>query len=109
MMKTVAYSYDVLPWWVLPAAFRVSGLSGSVFALLATTNGPVPGASGVRPSRLIDTRCPVGMEALPVLETVASQRPCYDRAAVFEPGRGPATEPADQLQRAQERGDLLQS
>jgi len=42
-MKTVAYSYDVLPRWVLPATFRVSGLTGSVFALLATTNGPVPG------------------------------------------------------------------
>ena len=50
-MKTVAYSYDVLPWWVLPAAFRPPGLSGSVFALLATTNGPVPGASGVRSPR----------------------------------------------------------
>jgi len=42
-MKTVAYSYDVLPRWVLPATFRVSGLSGSVFALPAATNGPVPG------------------------------------------------------------------
>ncbi len=41
-MKTVAYSYGVLPRWVLPATFRVSGLSGSVFALLTTTNGPVP-------------------------------------------------------------------
>jgi len=42
-MKTVAYSYGVLPRWVLPATFRVSGLSGSVLALLAATNGPVPG------------------------------------------------------------------
>jgi len=42
-MKTVAYPYDVLPRWVLPATFRVSGLSGSVFALPAATNGPVPG------------------------------------------------------------------
>jgi len=43
MMRTVAYSYDVLARWVLPATFRVSGLSGSVLALLAATNGPVPG------------------------------------------------------------------
>jgi len=41
-MKTVAYSYDVLPRWVLPAAFRPSDLTGSVLALLRATNGPVP-------------------------------------------------------------------
>jgi len=40
--ETVAYSYDVLPRWVFPAAFRPSDLTGSVFALLATINGPVP-------------------------------------------------------------------
>ena len=41
-MKTVADSYDVLPRWVLPTAFRPFDLTGSVFALLAATNGPVP-------------------------------------------------------------------
>lgn len=40
--ETVAYSYDVLPRWVLPAQFRPSDLKGSVFALLAETGGPVP-------------------------------------------------------------------
>jgi len=40
--ETVAYSYDVLPRWVFPAVFRPSDLTGSVFALLAATNGPVP-------------------------------------------------------------------
>jgi len=50
-MKTVAYSYDVLPRWVLPAAFRPSDLTGLVLALPAATNGPVPGASGVRSPR----------------------------------------------------------
>lgn len=40
--QTVAYSYDVLPRWVFPDQFRPSDLTGSVFALLATTQGPVP-------------------------------------------------------------------
>lgn len=40
--ETVAYSYDVLPRWVLPAAFRPIDLTGSVFALLEETDGPVP-------------------------------------------------------------------
>jgi GntR family transcriptional regulator len=39
---TVAYSYDVLPRWVFPPEFRTRDLKGSVFALLAATNGPVP-------------------------------------------------------------------
>jgi len=44
-----------------------------------------------------------------VLETVTSQRPFYDRAAVFDPVEVPRLSLADQLQRARERGDLLQS
>jgi GntR family transcriptional regulator len=40
--ETVAYSYDVLPRWAFPATFRPSDLTGSVFALLAATHGPVP-------------------------------------------------------------------
>lgn len=40
--ETVAYSYDVLPRWVFPSTFRPSDLTGSVFALLAETKGPVP-------------------------------------------------------------------
>lgn len=40
--NTVAYSYDVLPRWVFPASFVPSDLTGSVFALLAATAGPVP-------------------------------------------------------------------
>lgn len=40
--ETVAYSYDVLPRWVLPATFTPTDLTGSVFALLEATNGPVP-------------------------------------------------------------------
>lgn len=40
--RTVAYSYDVLPRWVLPRSFRPADLTGSVFALLAATGGPVP-------------------------------------------------------------------
>jgi GntR family transcriptional regulator len=38
----VAYSYDVLPRWVFPADFVPSELTGSVFAFLAQTQGPVP-------------------------------------------------------------------
>ncbi|HUY49218.1 MAG TPA: GntR family transcriptional regulator [Streptosporangiaceae bacterium] len=38
----VAYSYDVLPRWVFPADFVPAQLTGSVFAFLAQTNGPVP-------------------------------------------------------------------
>lgn len=40
--ETVAYSYDVLPRWAFPAEFKPSHLTGSVFALLAQTHGPVP-------------------------------------------------------------------
>lgn len=40
--ETVAYSYDVLPRWVFPADFKPTDLTGSVFALLARTHGPVP-------------------------------------------------------------------
>lgn len=40
--ETVAYSYDVLPRWALPAGFRPAALTGSVFALLADTDGPHP-------------------------------------------------------------------
>jgi len=40
--ETVAYSYDVLPRWVFAADFTPNHLTGSVFALLAETNGPVP-------------------------------------------------------------------
>jgi GntR family transcriptional regulator len=39
---TVAYSYDVLPRWVFSADFQPSDLTGSVFALIAATNGPIP-------------------------------------------------------------------
>ncbi len=39
---TVAYSYDVLPRWVLPTEFRPRDLSGSVFAFLAENGGPEP-------------------------------------------------------------------
>ena len=38
----VAYSYDVLPRWVFPAAFKPSDLTGSVFATLEKSGGPVP-------------------------------------------------------------------
>lgn len=40
--ETVAYSYDVLPRWAFPPSFRPTDLTGSVFALLAQTAGPVP-------------------------------------------------------------------
>jgi GntR family transcriptional regulator len=39
---TVAYSYDVLPRWVFPEGFRPQQLTGSVFAFLARSDGPVP-------------------------------------------------------------------
>jgi len=39
---TVAYSYDTLPRWVLPADFRPRDLTGSVFAFLALHGGPKP-------------------------------------------------------------------
>lgn len=38
----VAYSWDVLPRWVFPAGFVPAHLTGSVFAYLAATRGPVP-------------------------------------------------------------------
>jgi GntR family transcriptional regulator len=38
----VAYSYDVLPRWAFPADFRPSDLTGSVFAMLDKSGGPVP-------------------------------------------------------------------
>lgn len=40
--QTVAYSYDVLPRWAFGADFEPTDLTGSVFALLAETHGPVP-------------------------------------------------------------------
>lgn len=40
--RTVAYSYDVLPRWALPHGFVPVHLTGSVFALLADTEGPRP-------------------------------------------------------------------
>jgi GntR family transcriptional regulator len=40
--STVAYSYDILPRWVFPDAFRPEQLDGSVFAFLAQHQGPVP-------------------------------------------------------------------
>jgi GntR family transcriptional regulator len=39
---TVAYSYDVLPRWVFPEEFDPAELTGSVFAFLATHDGPTP-------------------------------------------------------------------
>jgi GntR family transcriptional regulator len=38
----VAYSYDVLPRWVLPADFVPTDLTGSVFASLQESGGPDP-------------------------------------------------------------------
>jgi GntR family transcriptional regulator len=38
----VAYSYDVLPRWVFPNDFKPSDLTGSVFAMLDKSGGPVP-------------------------------------------------------------------
>jgi GntR family transcriptional regulator len=38
----VAYSFDVLPRWVFPADFAPSDLTGSVFAALRESGGPVP-------------------------------------------------------------------
>lgn len=39
---TVAYSYDILPRWAFPENFEPEQLTGSVFAFLATHNGPTP-------------------------------------------------------------------
>jgi GntR family transcriptional regulator len=39
---TVAYSFDVLPRWALPRSFSTEDLTGSVFAYLASTSGPIP-------------------------------------------------------------------
>jgi len=38
----VAYSYDLLPMWVLPDGFRAGDLRGSVFGFLAEHQGPRP-------------------------------------------------------------------
>jgi GntR family transcriptional regulator len=40
--ETVAYSYDVLPRWVFPPDFQPSDLTGSVFAKIAESGGPIP-------------------------------------------------------------------
>lgn len=40
--RTVAFSYDVLPRWALPADFQPSFLHGSVFGYLAKHGGPRP-------------------------------------------------------------------
>ncbi len=62
-------------------------------------------ATAVRP-----TAAPPPSHRIPtVLETVASRRPFYDRAAVFDPVEVPRLSLAGQPQRAQERGNLLQS
>ena len=40
--EVVAFSYDVLPRWVFPAAFEPTELTGSVFGFLREHDGPRP-------------------------------------------------------------------
>jgi GntR family transcriptional regulator len=93
--RTVAYSYDVLPRWVLPPSFRPSDLTGSVFALLAATGGPVPvrAVSEVHAVHAQDVAWGPGAEEqqlfvlLDQLHYDERERPCMHSRSYFIEGR----------------------
>lgn len=85
-------------WAAKAAVYKELGLGADDVDILKSKKGPAD--SGL---------AAVGPVSPAVLETVAAQRPFYERAAVFDQVEVPRLSLADQLHRAQERGDLLQS
>lgn len=85
-------------WEAKVAMYREIGLGQDEIDILKKTKGPAD--SGL---------AAVGTISPAVLETVASRRPFYERAAVFDHAEVPRLSLADQLQRTRDRGDLLQS
>lgn len=84
-------------WALKEQGYRAMGLSDEDIATLKREKGPVD----------------IGLAALgnfppAVLETVAKQRPFYERAAVFDRIEVPRITLDDQLERARQRGDTSQ-
>jgi hypothetical protein len=85
-------------WAVKEATYREMGLNDDEIAALKKMKGPAD--SGVAAITDISSA---------VLETVAKNRPFYERAAVYDTAEVPRVSLVDQLQRARERGDTLQA
>ena len=89
---------SVEQWAAKEAQYRLMGLEDDEIRTLRKSKGPadtgVAALAGVSPG---------------VLDTVAVQRPFYERAAVFDEAEVPRFTLAGQLTRAQERGDLIQA
>jgi hypothetical protein len=85
-------------WAVKEQAYRAAGLDIDEIATLKRAKGPVETGLAALGSSFSPA----------VLETVAKQRPFYERAAVFDRIEVPRITLGEQLQRARQRGDTLQ-
>lgn len=85
-------------WDVKEQAYRDFGLGVAEITTLKRAMGPVE--TGL---------VALGSYSPAVLETIAKQRPFYERAAVFDRSEVPRITLDEQLERARQRGDTLQA